>query len=205
MRWWVFAATPMLCAGIGVGLLFAPSSASSSAGSSTEASENAAEAPNTVDVGFATDMAFHHQQALAMSQRVLGTDTSGGVQAAAAEILQTQAYEMGLLQGWLRDWGQSTAPPTEVMAWMGHAYAAEDMPGYASDEEMATLAASTGSAKGRLFLELMREHHLGGLHMAEHAAEHAGTEKVRKAAATMVQAQTYDVAVFDQLLAAGDT
>jgi uncharacterized protein (DUF305 family) len=51
----------------------------------------------------------------------------------------------------------------------------------------------------------MRAHHVGGLHMAEHAAEHAATDQVRTAAATMAATQTYDISVFDQLLAAGDT
>ena len=197
----------MLCAGIGLGLLVTPTSVSSTTEGAAAAVD--AEVPNEVDIGFATDMSFHHQQALAMSQRVLGTDTSGAVQAAAAEILQTQAYEMGLLQGWLREWGESTAPPDmttgEVMAWMGHARPADEMPGYATDEQMRELAALTGSAKGRMFLELMRAHHVGGLHMAEHAAEHAATEKIRTAAATMVEVQTYDIAVFDDLLASDDT
>jgi uncharacterized protein (DUF305 family) len=203
----MFAAVPMLCAGIGLGLLISPTSAPASpAGADVGA---ATEAPNDVDVGFATDMSFHHQQALAMSQRVLGSDTSGAVQAAAAEILQTQAYEMGLLQGWLREWGESTAPPDmttgEVMSWMDHARPADEMPGYATDEQMSELAALTGSAKGRMFLELMRAHHVGGIHMAAHAAEHAATEKIRTAAATMVEVQTYDIAVFDELLASDDT
>lgn len=201
----MFAAVPMLCAGIGLGLLISPTSAPAS----PVGADVGAEAPNDVDVGFATDMSFHHQQALAMSQRVLGSDTSGAVQAAAAEILQTQAYEMGLLQGWLREWGESTAPPDmttgEVMSWMDHARPADEMPGYATDEQMSELAALAGSAKGRMFLELMRAHHVGGIHMAAHAAEHAATEKIRTAAATMVEVQTYDIAVFDELLASDDT
>jgi uncharacterized protein (DUF305 family) len=202
----MLAAAPMLCAGIGVGvLLAAPSAPASSHDVATAEASTSDGSPNEVDLGFASDMSFHHQQALAMSQRVLGTDTSGGVQAAAAEILQTQAYEMGMLQGWLRDWGESTAPPSEVMAWMHAPTAADEMPGYATDAQMSELAALDGSEKGRLFLELMREHHLGGIHMASYAAEHAGTEKVRQAAKTMVEVQRYDLAVFDQLLAAGDT
>jgi uncharacterized protein (DUF305 family) len=194
------AAAAAVFIGLAIGLLVGPAPATSE--SSGAAGEGT---PNEVDIGFATDMSFHHAQALAMSQRVLGTDTSGSVQAAAAEILQTQAYEMGLLQGWLRDWDESTAPPEEVMGWMHAAVPAAQMPGYATDEEMSWLAALTASEKGRLFLELMRTHHVGGIHMAEYAAAHAATEKVRKAAATMVAAQTYDIAVFDVLLDSGDT
>jgi uncharacterized protein (DUF305 family) len=203
-RRFVVAVAAALSAGLGVGVLLAPASSPAS-DAHTAASAVTTEQPNEVDVGFATDMAFHHAQALAMAQRVLGTDTGGSVQAAAAEILQTQAYEMGLLQAWLREWGESTAPPETAMTWMGMAVPADEMPGYATDEEMAELADVTGSAKGRRFLELMRAHHVGGLHMAEHAVEHAATEQVRAAAAAMVANQTYDVAVFDHLLAAGAT
>ena len=189
-----------LCAGLGIGLLLAPAPSPATGGESSETGT-----PNAVDVGFATDMAFHHAQAMAMAQRVLGTDAGGTVQAAATEILQAQSYEMGLLQAWLREWGESTAPPTDVMAWMHSPVPAAEMPGYATDAQMLELAELTGSAKGRRFLELMRVHHEGGRHMAEFAAAHAATERVRTAATTMVTNQTYEIAVFDELLAAGDT
>ena len=189
-------AVAALCAGFGIGILVVPVS-------SPAADEP--DTPNVVDVGFATDMAFHHAQALAMCQRVLGTDTGGSVQSAAAEILQAQSYEMGLLQAWLRERGESTAPPDEAMGWMGAAVPAIEMPGSATDGEMLRLATLTGPEKGRRFLELMRAHHVGGIHMAEHAARHAGTETVRALAARMVEVQTYEIAVFDELLAAGDT
>jgi uncharacterized protein (DUF305 family) len=196
----VVAAVAALCAGFGIGVLVAPVP-SPATGEAPAASDT----HNDVDVGFATDMAFHHAQALAMCQRVLGTDTGGSVQAAAAEILPAQSYEMGLLQAWLREWGESTAPPEEAMGWMHAAVPATQMPGYATDEEMLELARLTGSAKGRRFLELMRGHHVGGIHMAEHAARHAGAEAVRAAAERMVEVQTYEIAVFDELLAADDT
>lgn len=44
--------------------------------------------PSSVDIGFCTDMAFHHQQALGRRQRVLGWDTGEPVQAVASEIPQ---------------------------------------------------------------------------------------------------------------------
>jgi uncharacterized protein (DUF305 family) len=196
----VVIAVAALCAGLGIAVLLAPVSSPA-----TGAAPGTADSPNDVDVGFATDMAFHHAQALAMCQRVLGTDTGGSVQAAAAEILQTQSYEMGLLQAWLREWGESTAPPEEVMGWMSSAVPATQMPGYATDEEMLELARLSGSEKGRRFLELMRAHHVGGIHMAEAAAERAGTVAVRDAAARMAEVQTYEIAVFDELVAARDT
>ncbi len=158
------------------------------------------EAPNAADMGFCTDMAFHHEQALAMCQRVLGTDTGGPVQNSAAEILQNQSYERGLMHAWLAQWGQSTAPPTEVMGWMDMPTPSASMPGLATDAQMSDLAELGGRTKGRAFLELMRAHHVGGVHMADAAAEMVAIERVQTLATQMARQQTYEIALFDSLL-----
>lgn len=145
-------------------------------------------------------MSFHHGQALVLCQRVLGRDTGGPVQAAAAEILQNQAYELGVMHAWLQSVGASTAPPEEVMGWMGMPLPADEMPGLASQEEMDELATLDGRARGRLFLELMRAHHVGALHMLESIAD-TSTERVASLASRMATAQTFEIGVFDELLA----
>tara|TARA_Y100000814_G_scaffold272245_2_gene229562 strand:+ start:4350 stop:4961 length:612 start_codon:yes stop_codon:yes gene_type:complete len=159
-----------------------------------------AASPNEIDIGFCQDMAFHHEQALAMCQRVLGTDTGSQVQTAAADILQNQSYERGMMHTWLQSWGESTAPPSTVMGWMGMEMAADMMPGLATDEEMRELALAEGLEKGRMFLELMRTHHVGGVHMAE-AATGAATAPVRQIAAQAALVQAYEIEIFDELLA----
>ncbi|MEV8250981.1 DUF305 domain-containing protein [Microbacterium sp. NPDC076768] len=164
-------------------------------------STSASGVPNEVDIGFCTDMAFHHEQALAMCQRVLGTDTGGPVQNAAAELLQNQSYERGLMHAWLAGWGESTAPPEEVMGWMGMSMPAASMPGLATDQQMLRLAELTGIDKGREFLELMRTHHVGGIHMAESAAGDASVAKVASLARQMSAQQTYEIEMYDTMLA----
>ncbi|MEL6981540.1 MAG: DUF305 domain-containing protein, partial [Actinomycetota bacterium] len=74
--------------------------------------------PSDADIGFLTDMTAHHSQALVLCQRVLGGDVGTPVIAAASEVLQNQAIEIGMMRAWLMDWGASTAPPETVMAWM---------------------------------------------------------------------------------------
>lgn len=180
----------------GAGSVVAAASLAACAGDS-----EAAPLPNAVDIGFSRDMAFHHEQALAMCQRVLGADTGGAVQASAAEILQTQSYERGMMHAWLASWGHSTAPPETVMAWMGHAVPAEQMPGLATDEQMAELAAATGLEKGRQFLTLMRAHHVGGVEMADEAQRQASIEDVQALASRMSATQTFEINQFDYLLA----
>lgn len=167
---------------------------------------SAATGPTEADIGFCVDMSNHHTQAMAMCQRVLGRDTGDPVQAAASEVLQTQSIEVGMMRAWLADWGESTSAPDTVMAWMGmnsgSGVSLDMMPGLASDEEMRKLSLTDGIERGRLWLELMRAHHVGGVHMATAAIDLAGLEKVRRLARTQVDVQTYEIDQYDLLLAA---
>ena len=172
--------------------------------SAATSSDDRPNAPVAADVGFCTDMSTHHVQALAMCQRVLGRDTGDSVQAAAAEVLQTQAIELGMMRAWLADWGQSTSPPTTVMAWMGAndgaGMPAAMMPGFASENEMRSLALAEGTAQGKLWIELMRDHHVGGVSMAEAAIDLVGSDKVHRLARTQIDVQTFEIAQYDYLL-----
>lgn len=180
-------------AGLAGGLRATTSAAESSSG----------DEPTAVDIGFCTDMSAHHGQALVMCQRVLGRDTGDPVQAAAAEVLQNQAIEVGQMRAWLADWGQSTAEPETVMGWMasGRAMPLDAMPGLAGDAELQALSQAGGLEKGRLWLELMRAHHVGGVAMAEQAVELASAAKVVRLATNQVGVQTYEISQYDHLLA----
>ncbi len=161
--------------------------------------------PSEADIGFCTDMSTHHIQAMAMCQRVLGRDTGDPVQAAATEVLQTQSIEVGMMRAWLTDWNQSTSAPETVMAWMGmnsgDGMPLAMMPGLASDAEMRELSAAAGTDQGRLWLELMRAHHVGGVDMAAAAIDLVSEEKVQRLARTQVEVQTYEIEQYDLLLA----
>lgn len=164
--------------------------------------ESAVAVPNEATIGFCTDMSAHHIQAMAMCQRVLGRDTGDPVQAAAVEVLQTQSIEVGMMRAWLTDWGQSTSTPDTVMAWMGpHSSSSlEEMPGFASDDEMRALSLAEGRDRGRLWLELMRAHHVGGVHMASAAVDLVDVEKVQRLARTQADVQTYEIEQYDMIL-----
>lgn len=160
--------------------------------------------PTEADIGFLQDMSVHHLQALDMCRRVLGRGTGGSVQAAATEVLENQAMEVGQMRAWLADWGSSTVPPTTVMAWMGANQGAgmplSMMPGYASNEQMSELSTLTGLALGKRWLELMRAHHVGGVMMASEAQNLASSTKVVRLATFQVQAQTFEIEQYDSLL-----
>ncbi|QAV69358.1 DUF305 domain-containing protein [Salinibacterium sp. UTAS2018] len=184
------------------GILAAAGSALAACATSTatEDASAAEDTPSDTDIGFFKDMALHHEQALAMCQRVIGRDNGDSVQALAADILQNQSFERGVMHTWLTVWGESTAPPETVMAWMGMEMPAADMTGLATDEQMTSLSTTTGMAQGRLFLNLMRAHHVGGVHMAAYANEHAAVSTVRATAERMQVIQTYEIGIIDQLL-----
>ena len=159
-------------------------------------------------------MTAHHVQALDMCERVIGYDTGGSVQSAATEVLRNQSIEVGMMRAWLADWGASTAPPETVMAWMGvsdHTMAdgvamadggitLADMPGYATSEELSQLALADGADKGRMWLTLMRAHHVGGVAMAEAAMVLASEDKVLRLARTQASVQAYEIGQYDLLL-----
>ena len=174
-------------------------------GSAFASAESSVGEPNEADIGFCVDMSTHHVQALAMCHRVLGRDTGDAVQAAASEVLQTQSIEVGMMRAWLTDWGQSTSAPDTVMAWMGmnsgEGIPAEAMIGIASDDDLRELSNAEGIERGRLWLELMRAHHVGGVHMAAAAVELVDVEKVRRLAGTQVEVQSYEIERYDLLLA----
>ncbi|MEO1482250.1 MAG: DUF305 domain-containing protein [Myxococcota bacterium] len=165
------------------------------------------EGASDADTGFCQDMSVHHAQALVMCQRVLGRDTGEWVQAAAVEVLQNQAIEIGQMRAWLTDWGASTVPPVTVtvMGWMGanggDGIPISDMPGYATDAELLELSTLTGIAQGQRWLQLMRAHHVGGVTMASRAAELASSSKVVHLAEGQAAVQTYEIAQYDLLLA----
>ena len=170
----------------------------------TAAAAVSTDTPNDADIGFLKDMSAHHIQALTMCERVLGRDTGGAVQSAATEVLRNQAFEVGMMRAWLADWGESTKSPELVMGWMGmhdgHGMALAMMPGYATDEELFELATADGMERGRMWLELMRAHHVGGVTMADAAIELAATDKVLRLAETQSRTQSFEIAQYDQLL-----
>jgi uncharacterized protein (DUF305 family) len=160
----------------------------------------AAPALTPLDIGFAQDMAGHHQQAVTMSD-MLAADSAPEVRAVAEQIRFTQLPEIGQLTGWLQLVG---APPSSAhpMEWMhpDHGGMAMTMPGLATPDDLTRLQRSTGRANEVLYLQLMLRHHQGGVDMAAHAARHTSTDAVRRAASVMVDEQTQEIQVMTVLL-----
>jgi uncharacterized protein (DUF305 family) len=127
----------------------------------------AAERTHTpADARFMQGMIPHHAQALDMTSLVPARTTRRDVLLLAERIEVAQGDEIAWMQRWLQDRGEE-AP----MAGGGHAHHGAGhhalMPGMLTPEQLAQLAAASGSEFDRLFLEFMIQHHEGALVMVD--------------------------------------
>jgi uncharacterized protein (DUF305 family) len=144
-----------------------------------------------VDQGFLVDMSDHHDQAVSMAICTVSRAPDQTVQKMAQEVLIFQNRELAGMADLLGDQGVER-PVTEgrtAMEWMGMGTPVESMPGMATAEQMEGLCRATGNDLNLQFLRLMRAHHLGGVHMADFAAEHAANPGLRRFATTMARNQ----------------
>lgn len=161
---------------------------------------------SSVDAGFAWDMSTHHRQAVTMAGYVRDHSTDGVVRTLAYDIETSQFNQVGQMQGWLDAWGLPPQNPGTAMSWMsgGHDMGMMGstglMPGMATQAEVDKLQKMTGKPMDVYFLQLMLRHHQGGLPMARYGAEHASEAYVRNAAQKMVDGQSAEVVLMEQLL-----
>lgn len=150
---------------------------------------------NAADVGFMQDMTYHHTQAVQMSKALLfkeGIDRD--LQAFAEEFLADQRFEQGIFNALLAWNGhQVTNPDETAMGWMGRAVPADEMAGMATPEQMQALRDAEGAEAESLFISLMSEHHLGGLHMSDYVVRNGQDEMVRNLARNMLKNQRDEV------------
>lgn len=127
------------------------------------------------DVRFMQEMITHHQQAIDMAALVKDRTNRQEIVAVARRIDASQADEMKFMKTWLRERGQSE-PDAHAMHMM-HAAAAGGhvVPGMATPEQMAAMAASKGLAFDRMFLERMIAHHEGAVTMANKLLDRPGS------------------------------
>lgn len=153
----------------------------------------------SVDVGFSLDMIRHHEQAVQMALIELSKGESAVVRAFAQEIVIFQQWEIGRMDQLLSDWGYGRDPDRDTaMGWMDMPVPIAAMPGMASDEQLDALRSAQGAEADALFLDLMAEHHRGGVHMAAYAADKASSGDVRDLAARMARNQSVEINEFIQ-------
>ncbi|MFF7755496.1 DUF305 domain-containing protein [Streptomyces sp. NPDC007971] len=159
----------------------------------------------SADAGFARDMAVHHQQAVEMSYIVRDRTKNEEVRRLAYDIAQTQANQRGMLIGWLDLWGLPKVSADPPMTWMGMGDMASGkdgalMPGMATDTEMKKLGTLNGKQAEIFYLQLMTDHHKGGIHMAEGCAAKCTVGVEKRLAQGMVDAQQSEIELMAGML-----
>lgn len=211
-------------------LLFAGAATVTSASRDESPRASATPTADSAEAGFARDMAVHHQQAVEMSFLVRDSTDDEEVRRLAYDIANTQANQRGMLLGWLDMWKlPKVATGQEPMAWMaaeadgGHAgmdgmdgmsgeegmdHGAHEvrdgslMPGMATKTELNALRAAKGKKAEILYLQLMTDHHQGGVTMARGCAELCEVDTEQALAEGMVTAQQSELDLMADLLKA---
>lgn len=109
------------------------------------------------DVYFMQGMISHHAQALDMTALARRSATTEAVRLMSLRMEISQRDEIGLMERWLTDHGESTR--------MDMGTGMQLMPGMLSPEQMQKLGSTNGGDFDRLFLELMIQHHQGAVVM----------------------------------------
>lgn len=163
----------------------------------------------SADAGFLRDMSAHHAQAVDMSMVILDKTDDPQLHTVATDMARTQQAQIGIMQGWLMEWELPSRGPEEPMTWMadsGHDHGGGEgevpdrMPGLATDEELVGLEEAEGEETEIIFLDLMIDHHQGGIDMAEAEVELGGEDMVVDFAQGMVDAQQSEIDLMERML-----
>ncbi|MEX5299952.1 DUF305 domain-containing protein [Kocuria sp. CPCC 205292] len=166
-------------------------SASPSASPSGSAAEH-----NDADVMFAQMMLPHHEQAVQMSEILLGKDlVPEDVRDLAERVRDTQAPEMEQMRAMLAAWDAPTTPEDPATAHGGHGS------GMVDDQGMNRLReAEEGPAAARLYLEQMTQHHEGAIEMARDQVQDGSNPQAVELAQEIVRAQETEIAEMERML-----
>lgn len=164
----------------------------------------------SAEAGFARDMQTHHAQAVQMSLIAAERTEDPAIRTLANDIATSQQHQAGQMFAWVQLWGLKPTGSQPPMAWMGSDHhgatsasgESVPMPGMASESDIARLRAADGVEADRIFLELMIDHHRGGVEMADAILERSDREEVVTLATAMKSAQTSEINAMQDMLAA---
>jgi uncharacterized protein (DUF305 family) len=172
------------------------------------------EAHNQADVMFAMHMIPHHQQAIEMSDIVLGKQgIDPRVTELANQIKAAQGPEIDKMQGWLNQWGMpmpsgsmpmrsgNMPMPSGNMPSMSGMPGMPGMTGMMSEQDMTALQNAQGVEASRLFLTQMIAHHEGAITMAQTEIKDGQYPAANELARSIVTAQQKEIDTMKGILA----
>ncbi|MBU8811712.1 DUF305 domain-containing protein [Mycolicibacterium goodii] len=200
----------------------APASPTAVSTSASAGSASSEAAHNDADVMFAQGMIPHHQQAIEMSDMLLGKQgIDPEVVSLANEIKNAQWPEIEQMQGWLEQWGVSDTPAPSSTGTPGHQMPGGmgdtpghqmpggmgDMPGMGggghgmmSEADMAALQNAQGAEASRLFMTQMIEHHKGAIMMAQQEIDNGQFPAAVDMARNIVSSQQAEIDTMQAML-----
>jgi uncharacterized protein (DUF305 family) len=160
---------------------------------------------DSVDVGFLRDMMVHHAQAVTLAMIADRRATVPAVREMADEIATGQQREVGVMAGWLQQWGLPESTTAAPMGWMAHPLAAPPdadppMPGMATRRDVARLAVTRDRQADVLFCRLMLPHHLSALHMVDDVIARGHRPEVIALATQMRTGQQKEITLLNRIL-----
>ncbi|GLP82036.1 DUF305 domain-containing protein [Mycobacterium antarcticum] len=188
-------------------------------------SASATEAHNQADAMFVQHMIPHHQQAIEMSDMLLGKQgIDPRVLDLAKQIKAAQAPEIEQMQTWLTQWGMPTMPMMPGTDMPGHSGmpGASDSPsetgtpnqsmmpgmsgmpgmdGMMSEEDMTALQNAQGVAAAKLYLTQMVKHHQGAITMAQTEIKDGQYPDTIAMARSIVTSQQQEIDTMNKILA----
>lgn len=157
----------------------------------TTTSESVTAEFNDSDVTFLQTMYPHHEQAIQMADLAEGRSQTFEITSLATDITAAQQSEMSMIAQWLSNWGR----PAPDEADMDHEHG-----GMMSDEQIASLEASSGTDFDRQWLTLMIEHHAGAIDSASTEIEHGANPDAKALAKSIVETQQQEIDTMRGLL-----
>ena len=178
--------------------------AASAAPSGPTSGEPIATEHNDADVTFAQMMIPHHQQAIAMSETLLGKeDVPQDVRDFAQKVTDAQEPEIQRMEIMLQAWGEpATNQPGNVdHGSAGHGSdSSSQMNGMMSAEDMTALEDAQGAEAARLYLEQMTEHHRGAIDMAREEVSSGQNPQAVELAQQIAEDQEAEITEIETML-----
>jgi uncharacterized protein (DUF305 family) len=138
---------------------------------------------NPLDAWFVQMMIPHHRQALDLAALAPGRASDPRIRAIAARITAAQGPEIAVLRSWLRQRGLTEAGKHD------HGPAS----GMHPPEAIRALAATSGAAFDRSFVDLMSTHHRGAIHMCIRVLTGGADDGIQQIATNIAAEQQIEI------------
>ena len=147
---------------------------------------------NDTDIHFLGMMVPHHQQAIDMSDVLLGSDVDDAkVRDLAQRIKDGQERENEQMRAWADEWG--------IEKDMEH-HSTHIANGMFHPEQLEQFEALRGDELRTAFLEMMHFHHNHVIKMTQDEVDRGGYEPLREMAKEMIEVQTAEMGEMEELL-----